>query len=89
MSDPWIFEGDVRCWSFAFRWFIGYLFIFIFHKISSRSFELWLPEIDNFKQSIIDRLRQPAHPIEMEYYNDIGGNARPNEYIIDIESTDD
>jgi hypothetical protein len=94
-GDPWIrlipgfFGGDVRRWSFAFRWFVDHLFINFFHKISGRSIEIWLPEMNGFKQSIIERLRQPAHPIEMDYYYDAGERDGPNQYIVEVESIDD
>ncbi len=87
-GDPWIrltpgyFGGDVRLWSFAFRWFITHLFVNFFHKISGRSIEIWLLELDNFKQMIIDHLAKPAHFIEMEYY-------APNQYVIQLDSVDD
>ncbi len=51
--------------------------------------EIWLPEINNFKQMIIDRLRQPAHPREMDFFHDIGERLPANQYIIDVESVDD
>jgi hypothetical protein len=71
-GDPWArlipgnFGGDVRRWSYAFRWFIEHIFINFYHKISGSSIERWIPEILSFKQAISDRLAQPAYPIEIE-----------------------
>ncbi len=73
-GDPWTrlidgnFGGEPHHWSYAFQWFINHLFTLFYHKISGRSMELWLPQINNFKQLIIDRLEKPAHRREMEYY---------------------
>jgi hypothetical protein len=94
-GDPWTrlidgnFGGDPRRWSYAFKWFINHLFTLFYHKISGRSMELWIPEINNLKQLIIDRLCKPAHPREMEYYHDLGERHPPNEYIIEVDSVDD
>ncbi len=33
--------------------------------------EIWLPNINYFKQMIVDRLWQPAHQREMDYYYDM------------------
>lgn len=41
-------------------------------QISGHSIEMWLDHIDDFKQGIFDRLAQPAHQIEREYFYDIG-----------------
>jgi hypothetical protein len=70
------FGGDVRQWSWGFRWFINHLFVTFYHKISGRSIEIWLDHIDEFKQAILDRLAQPAHPIEREFFDDIGHPER-------------
>jgi hypothetical protein len=94
-GDPWtrlidgFFGGDPRRWRYAFRLFINHLFVMFYHKISGRSMEIWLPEINSFKQLIIDRLRQPDHPREMDYYYDMGDRLPPNDYIIDVDSVDD
>ena len=42
---------------------------------------MWLDHIDDFKQAILDRLAQPAHPIEREYFDDIGHPERA-QYIL-------
>jgi hypothetical protein len=57
--------------------FTIYSLIF-YHKISGRSMELLLPEINYFKQLIIDRLCKPVHQREMEYYHDLGERNPPN-----------
>jgi hypothetical protein len=57
------FGGDVRRWSWGFRWFINHLFVTFYHKISGRSIEIWLDHIYEFKQAILDHLAQPAHPV--------------------------
>jgi hypothetical protein len=94
-GDPWIrlipgyFGGDVRRWSFGFRWFVNHLFNHFYHKISGRSIEMWLPEVQNFKQMIVDHLAQPAHTIEVDYYRDLGKQATAHQYIIQIVSVDD
>ena len=94
-GDPWtrlidgFFGGCPRRWSYAFRWFINHLFTLFYHKISGRSMEMWLPQLNNFKQLIIDRLRQPAHPREMDYFYDMGERLPANHYIIDVASVDD
>jgi hypothetical protein len=55
-GDPWtrlidgFFGGDPRRWSYAFRWFINHLFVLFYHKISGRSMEIWLPEINNLNR---------------------------------------
>jgi hypothetical protein len=55
-GDPWIrlipgyFGGDVRRWSFGIRWFVNHLFNHFYHKISGHPIEMWLPEVQNFKQ---------------------------------------
>ena len=40
------------------------------------SIELWLGQLDNFKQAILDRLAQSAYPIEEEYFDDFGHPER-------------
>jgi hypothetical protein len=45
--------------------------------------------MNSFKQSIIECLCQPAHPIEMDYYYDAGERDGPNQYIIEVASIDD
>jgi hypothetical protein len=37
---------------------------------------MWLDHVEDFKQAILDRLAQPAHPIELEYFDDIGHPER-------------
>ncbi len=37
---------------------------------------MWLDHIDDFKQVILDCLAQPAHPIEHDYFDDIGHPER-------------
>ena len=84
-GDPWTrlipshFGGEVRRWSFAFRWFVDHLFITFFHKISGRSIEGWIGHMDVFKRSILGRLAKPAHPFEVEFDNQL---AHP-QYIIE------
>ncbi len=86
-GDPWAqlipqnFGGDVRRWSGAFSWFINHLFAFFYHKISGRSIEMWVGEIESFKQAILDRLAQPAYPFKREYFEEIGYPERA-QYII-------
>jgi hypothetical protein len=43
--------------------------------------ELWLGELDSFKQAILNRLAQPAHPMEAEYFKNIGHPERA-QYVI-------
>jgi hypothetical protein len=87
-GDPWTrlipgnFGGDIRRWSYAFRWFIEHLFINFYHKISRNSIEPWIPNILEFKQAILHRLAQPAHPIEMEYFEDEGIDLDREEFVI-------
>jgi hypothetical protein len=76
------FGENPRQWSPA--WFINHLFVNIYHKIYGQSIELWLGELDNFKQAILDRLAQPAYQIEAEYFNDIGFPERA-QYIINCD----
>jgi hypothetical protein len=72
-GDPWTrlipshFGGDARRWSAAFHWFINHLLINFYHKISGRSIEGWIGQVEDFKKAILDRLAQPAHPIELDY----------------------
>ncbi len=50
---------------------------------------MWLPQLNSFKQLIIEHLRQLAHPREMDFYFDIGERLPANHYIIDIVNVDD
>jgi hypothetical protein len=61
----------------------------LFHKISGCLIELWLPELPSYKQMIIDHLAPPAHPIEVDYYYDLGEQGPAHQYIIHIDSVDD
>jgi hypothetical protein len=76
-GDPWTrlipihFGGDVRCLSAAFHWFINNLFIKFYHKISGQSIEGWLRQVKEFKRVILDRLAQPAHPIQLDYDDEL------------------
>ncbi len=94
-GDPWtrlidvFFSGDPRRLSYAFRWLTNHLCVLFYHNISSRSMEIWLRVINNFKQMIVDRLWQPAHPREMDFYHDMGARIPADQYIIDVESVDD
>ncbi len=94
-GDPWtwlidgFFGGDPRRWTYAFRWFINHLFVLFYHKILGRSMEIWIPQINNFKQMIVGHLRQPAHPRELDYYYDMGERLPANQYVIDVASIDD
>jgi len=86
-GDPWtrlipgFFGGDVRRWTAAFRWFVNHLFVQFYHKISGESIQMWLGQIDNFKQVILDRLAQPAHPIERERF-DADGHPERAQYVV-------
>jgi hypothetical protein len=71
-----IFGGNPRRWSPGFKWFINHLFINFYHKISGRSIKLWLGELDSFNQAILNRLAQPAHPMEAKYFDNIGHSER-------------
>jgi hypothetical protein len=77
-GDPWTrlvpshyFGGDARHWSAAFHWFINHLFINFYYKISGRSIEGWIGQVEDFKKAILDRLAQPAHPIELDYDDEL------------------
>jgi hypothetical protein len=70
--------------SHGFKWFINHLFVTFYHKISGRSIELWLGDMENFKQAILDRLAEPAHPIEADYFDDIGHPERA-EYLVQCD----
>jgi hypothetical protein len=70
--------------SHGFKWFINHLFVTFYHKISGRSIELWLGDMENFKQAILDRLAEPAHPIEADYFDDIGHPERA-EYVVQCD----
>jgi hypothetical protein len=69
-GDPWIqlikgyFGGEPRRWCYAFKWFVNHLFTLFFNKILGHSIEMWLPEMQHFKQLIVERLRKPAHSRE-------------------------
>jgi len=86
-GDPWTrlipgyFGGDVRRWSEGFRWFINHLFCNFYHKISGESIQLWLGEMMEFKQAILNRLVQPAQPIERELFVEEGHPERA-QYVI-------
>ncbi len=94
-GDPWtrlidgFFGGDPRRWTYAFQWFVNHLYTVFYHKISGRSMEMWPPQVNSYKQLIIDHLRQPAHPREMDYYYDMGERLPANHYIIDVAHVDD
>jgi hypothetical protein len=87
-GEPWTrlisgnFGGDVRRWSAAFRWFVEHIFVNFYHKISGTSIESWIPEINSFKLAILDSLAQPAHPIEVEYFEDEGIEFDHEEFVI-------
>jgi hypothetical protein len=78
---PGYFGGDVRRWSKGFRWFVDHLFTTFYHKISGESIELWLGQIEVFKQAILNHLTQPAHPIERDLFVEEGHPERA-QYII-------
>jgi hypothetical protein len=83
-GDPWTrlipshFEGDARRWSSAFRWFLNHIFVNFNHKISGQSIEGWIGSIQDFKKAILDRLAKPAHPIKLDFDDDL---AHP-QYVI-------
>jgi hypothetical protein len=78
---PGLFGGDVRRWSKGFKWFVNHLFTIFYHKISGESIEIWLGQMEYFKRVILDRLAQPAHPIERELFDNDGHPERV-QYII-------
>jgi len=94
-GDPWIqlikgyFGGEPRRWCYAFKWFVNHLFTLFFNKILGHSIEMWLPEMQHFKQLVVERLRKPAHSRELEFYNDLGERNSAEHYVIDVESVDD
>ena len=83
-GDPWTrlipshFGGDARRWSFAFRWFINHIFVHFYHKISGQSIAGWIDQIQEFKKAILDRLAKPAHPIELDFDDEL---ANP-QYVV-------
>jgi hypothetical protein len=42
---------------------------------------MWLGQMENFKQVILDRLAQPAHPFERERF-DADGHPEQGQYVI-------
>jgi hypothetical protein len=88
-GDPWTrlipqnFGGDIRQWSGAFSWFCNHLFVLFYHKISGQSIEMWVGEIESFKQAILYHLAQPAYPFKREYFEEIGHPERA-QYIINF-----
>jgi hypothetical protein len=50
---------------------------------------MWLPQLNSYKQLIVDCLRQPAHPREMDYYYDMGEQLPANHCIIAVASVGD
>jgi len=76
-----VFGGNPRRWSPAFSWFVDFLFVNFYHKISGRSIEMWLDELDNFKQAILNRLAQPTHPIEEEQF-ELDGHPERAQYVL-------
>jgi hypothetical protein len=94
-GDPWIqlingyFGREPRRWSYAFKLFVNHLFTLFFNKISGHSIEMWLPEMQHFKQLIVDRLKKLAHFRELEFYNDLGERNPAEHYMIDVESVYD
>ena len=76
-----VFGGNPRRWSPLFHWFVDFLFVNFYHKISGRSIEMWLDQLDEFKQAILNRLAQPAHPIEQELFN-LDGHPERAQYVL-------
>jgi hypothetical protein len=53
---------------------VNHLFVQFYHKISGESMQMWLGQIENFKQIILYRLAQ--HPIERERFDADGHPER-------------
>ncbi len=68
-------------YSQMYRWFTNHLSINFYHKIFGGSVEMWLPNIEDFKQAILACLAQPAHPIKQNDFDDMGHPERGN-YVI-------
>jgi hypothetical protein len=43
--------------------------------------EMWLDQLDEFKQAILNRLAQPASPIEQELFN-LDGHTERAQYVL-------
>ena len=71
IGGPWIhmtewFGGDLQELSGLFKWFIDFIFITFYNKISGRSLEMWLDQIDNCCQVICRRISQPPSATELQ-----------------------
>ena len=57
-GDPWCrlipgnFGGGISRWSSGFEWFINYLFETFYHKISGKSMNMWVDDMDEFRTVI-------------------------------------
>jgi hypothetical protein len=60
-----IFGGNPREYSTIFHWFVEYIFTTFYHKISGRSLEMWLGQIDAFRDLIRTRMSKPPTPEEV------------------------
>jgi len=71
IGGPWIhmterFGGDPRELSGLFKWFTDFIFITFYNKISGRSLEMWLDQVDNCRQLICRRISQPSSATELQ-----------------------
>jgi len=82
-GDPWInfvpsnFGGD--CWrcSYMYRRFTNHLFEMFYHKISGRSIELWIDNLDHYKEIILNALHNPLIPSKGNILMQLGTPKEP------------
>ena len=46
------FGGSPDHWCYAFGWFIDYIFVTFYHKISGNSMMLWVNQIDEMRRLV-------------------------------------
>jgi hypothetical protein len=74
------FGGNPDYWCYAFGWFIDYIFVTFYHKISGNSMMLWVNQIDEMRKSIWEKMK--TAPCQVERFFEGSTNEMD---IIDIE----
>ncbi len=64
-----------------YKGFTKHWFEIFLHKISGQSIDLWIENLNNFKEIVSNHLGQPTHPIEREYYD----QPEEGQYIIHFQ----
>ena len=76
------FGGDPRRFSYSIRLMCNHLYSTFYHKISGDSMRAWLPQIENFRFAIWDRLRNGATVEEVSFNAAIGRYSQQYVFLV-------